>query len=181
MGYIYRCGAIYDDERPQIDFQDPYNTKNRWLEIGDVLEGSSPEELYPGCSVIVSSPDASDWDCYAIPGTDGLFSHRAIEVMGLIVLRYFKLLPAILNQSRYYFLRAKSRVNCLDRRQSRFRTFGDGTSDIMDFQHFAFFENLVPDNALFKIPEGPQLFATESVAYRVRSGPMKGIYFSRLP
>jgi hypothetical protein len=47
MVAVYKCRSSFEDNRPQIDFQMPSNSRNDWLMIGNVENGSVDIAQWP--------------------------------------------------------------------------------------------------------------------------------------
>jgi len=181
MTKVYECRPSVEDDRPQIDFEDPENAKNDWLAVGEVIDGTRPVTEFPTVSVQVSHPGASQWDCYMDGGVRGLFSQRFVDAVGMAAFQGITLLPASLNGTTYYFLRCEKPVDCFDRSNSVFETFAHDHSRIMDVSHYAFRSELLPADACFVLPELPDLLLTESVVQRLQAANLKGVRMQPLP
>ncbi len=182
MTHAYSCGPSYEDDRPEIDFDDEFNAANDWLTIGEVIDGTLSEDHYPAKVVIkVNDPRATDWHCYMDGGLGGLFSARFIECVESDALERFSLFPAQLNSAEYFFLRCDDPLDCLDRRQSTFEVFPHDPSRIMHITHYSFVDDRIPDGILFCIPDAHRLFATPAIADKVARAQLKGVLFSELP
>lgn len=181
MTQVYECRPSYEDERPEIDFEDEVNGQNDWLTVGEVLDGIRPVIDFPIVSVQVRQPDATQWDCFMVAGTRGLFSQRFIDAVGNASLQGITLHPAKLNGRTYYFLRCEKPVDCLDRYKSVFETFAHDPSRVMDVSHYAFRSESLPADACFVLPELPDLLLTESVVQRLKAANLKGVRVQLLP
>ena len=180
MRQLYHCLPSFEEERPEIDFENPENAANDWLTIGKAWTGLLSRDEWPSDVVInVDHPDATMWDGYSVGGAGGAYSLRFMEAVrgGL---DDFALLPASLNGERYYFLKCERRINCFDRQSARFETY-PGSSKIMAISHFAFNDHVPIGPTLFGIPETLRLLATEPMVRRMRSRNLKGVLTEPLP
>jgi hypothetical protein len=181
MTKVYGCRPSVEDDRPQIDFEDPENGKNDWLAVGEVIDGTRPITEFPPVSVQVSHPEATQWDCYMDGGVRGLFSKRFVDAVGMVAFQGLTLLPARLNGTTYYFLRSEKPVDCFDRSNAVYETFAHDHARIMDVSHYAFRNELLPSDACFVLPELPDLLLTESVVQRLQAANLKGVRTQPLP
>ena len=182
MVTVYECRPSYEDDRPQIDFDDAATATNDWLQIGQVLDGQRRSEEYPSnVSVHVAQTCATDWDIFMVPGTLGLCSQRFVDAVGKTSFQGLTLLPAKLNGTTYYFLRCEKPIDCLDRSSALFETFRSDPTAIKKITHFAFRGESLPTDACFVLPELPDLLLTESVVQRLRAANLKGVRIQQLP
>lgn len=182
MSRVFDCRPSLEDDRPVINFELKENARNDWLTVSKVLDGIEPKSAFPrDIRITVDDPRAWEWDCYFDGGSRGLFSQRFVDVVGSEALQYFSLLPALLNDCRYYFLYCEEPIDCFDRSRARFETFPHDPSRIMDISHYAFVEARLPAGCLFCISEVPDLFATEGVAQKIKASGLKGIRMPELP
>jgi len=135
-----------------------------------------PYELY--CSEPGSTP-ATAWDYYAFQQSSGLFSKRAIDVLGSALSRCFTLLPSTLEGEPYYFLHCRAPIDCLVRDASKINFFPEPDDDkVLDIEAYVFDVDQVEDPLIFALPEQPfHLFATESIPKIVRKAKLKGFRF----
>jgi hypothetical protein len=176
---IYSVRASIETDRPVIDFDDPANEAIDWMCIGDVLEGVRSLKDYSPVDIVINDPRAPQWDYYRSPGTLGVLSRRAIEVIGASAFRYFDLLPVGVNGVAYCFLRYQAVVPCLDLERSTFARFDCEPHRIMEVQKYAFYKNMVDDPLVFCLPEPfGVLYATESVRQCVLSHKLRGFAFT---
>lgn len=182
MVTVYECRPSYEDDRPQIDFENVMTAENDWLKIGEVLDGQRRSEEFPSnVSVHVDAPHAADWDFFMVPGTRGLCSQRFVDAVGRASFRGLALLPAKLNDTTYYFLRCEEPTNCLDRSNSIFETFRSDPTAIKKITHYAFQIDLLPKDGCFVLLELPDLLLTESVVQRLQEANLKGVKIQKLP
>ena len=182
MPRVYECRPSYEVNRPQIDFEAAENAQNDWLVIGEVLDGSRPLRDFPDNVVVtVVHGEATQWDCYMVAGTRGLFSQRFVNIVGTDALRGFSLLPVKLNDGFYFLLRCNQPIDCLDRAKSAFDTFRSDPTTIKRITHYGFHEDRLPNDICFCIAELPDLLLTEYVVRRLESAKLKGLRLLKLP
>jgi hypothetical protein len=175
--YILRFWSD-DEERPRIDFQNPSNgTQVPWLLIGEILEGNLSSDQYIPISFVVDDDDTIIWDTFPIPGTNGLISKNAADVLHDSMAECFECLEASVNESPYFLLRSIGSIDCLDRDKSRIIYTDDEHTDINFIEKHEFKMDLVPERSLFRIPQVRTLFATEAVRKVVEDAKLKGFYF----
>jgi hypothetical protein len=181
MVAVYKCRSSFEDNRPQIDFQMPSNSRNDWLMIGNVENGSVDIAQWPrNVALWVNVDQVSDWDCFMVPGTKSLYSQRFVHVVGKRSLERFVMLPVQLNGVTYYFLRNREAVDCFDRQKAVYETFPHDLSRVMRIRQFAFVANFVPQDACFCIPETRALLLTGPVANRIRDAGLRGIHLQQI-
>ncbi|MBL8820589.1 MAG: hypothetical protein JNL58_31495 [Planctomyces sp.] len=182
MVTVYECRPSFEDDRPQIDFEDAATAANDWLQIGEVLDGERRSEEYPSnVSIHVADRCATDWDMFMVAGTRGLCSQRFVDTVGSASFQGLTLLPAILNGTTYYFLRCEKPIDCLDRSNAAFETFRSDPTAIKKISHYAFRSESLPMDACFVLPELPDLLLTESVVKRIQAANLKGVWIHQLP
>ena len=181
MVKVYECRPSYEDDRPQIDFEDSENGRNDWLAVGEVTDGTRSSNEFPVVSVKVLHPEATQWDCFMVAGTRGLFSQQFLDTVGMAAFQGLTLLPAKLNDATYYFLRCEKPVDCFDRSLSVFETFRSDPTSIKRITHYAFRIDALPSDGCFCIPETIALLLTESVAQRIQAANLKGVKIQPVP
>jgi hypothetical protein len=189
---IYRVDGLVERGRPVIDFTHPIHWTLDWSPLNDVLDGKrkvkdySPLELYvfppvPESWSNTTDPSATQWDCYAVAGTFGLFSYRAIQLIGLTCFRHFEFIPARLNDVDYRFLRCKRTVNCWDASRAEVSLWGETRDHIIEAKKHAFDKSKLNDPVLFCVPElYGSLFATEGIRQKVLEHALKGFRFVKV-
>jgi hypothetical protein len=177
---IYLVSASVEDTRPIIDFTHAACQKINWQRIDEVLHGQRPVADYQEVSIPVEAPDATSWDYYSVPGTLGLISHKATELIGHSAFRLYQVLLAHLNGEQYYFLRPTDLLPCLDRENSEVVTFRSNPSRIKEIKKYSFKKELIDPYLFFCIPESASLFATEAVYQVSRRGKLAGFDFQRV-
>ena len=182
MCHLYGCFTSYNEDRPNINFEDEVNAAIDWLTVGEVLDGSLPREAFPqNIRITVDEPTATQWDFFMVGGTCGLFSQRFVDVVGLDSFADFSLFPVTLNGERYFFLRCEQAVDCLDRKRSIFTTFRSDPARIKQIIHYEFHVDRVARYVFFCIPESPKLIATEYVVEIIKKSDLRGVQTPPLP
>lgn len=171
---IFLVRVSLEEDRPWIDFQMEENRRNDWLLLDEVLRGERPASEYPPVRVIVNHPEAELWDYYSMVGPFGMLSERSALILGSFALPYFELCRATLNRSPYFILKAKKPLDCLNHEESILVPFPHDTTRVMDIEKFRFFKEKIKDPSLFTIPEGPWLFATQTIDARIRQWHLRG-------
>ena len=167
MPKVYSCRPSFEDERPMIDFELADNACNDWLTVGKVFDGTLPQDVWPAeVAITIADSAATEWDGYMVAGTSGIYSRRFVDLVGQ-GLADFSLLPALLNDEPYFFLRCERRINCLDRHDARFETYPHDSTRIMSISHFAFTRAVPTAPELFGIPETLELLSTEALALKM--------------
>src|SRR5207253_5764098 len=91
----------------------------------------------------------------------------------------FEFLSASVNELPFCFLRRIGSLDCLDRAGSILVPYPHDPNRIMDIKQYCFRKKLVPDPAIFVIPEDKGgLFATDSAKTDIEKSGLKGFYFS---
>lgn len=178
---IYRLTPSPEEDRPDIDTELPVNGENvNWLAVGEVLDGDRDALDWPSVAIFVNHRDATDWDCYAMDGTTGMYSKRAIDAMGP-ALNDFRLFPVTLNGMPYYFLRCEHKLNCFDRERSVWTPIPGTTDRVFEIKKYVFFHERIKDPLVFCIPDRRnRLFATQSVVNWLRHAGCQGIDMQQL-
>lgn len=119
-------------------------------------------------------------DCYGGPKnmgyTTGIFSQRAIDVLGPYLKSDFTLLPCTVNGKPHYYIVKRRATHRLDLDNSLVSRFDDGS--IMDIKRYRLRTKAVRDPSMFAIAEARQeIFATASIRTLVEQSGLKGIQF----
>ena len=180
MKAVFACGASFEDNRPDIDFERPPNNENDWLTIGNVFSRTLPRQAWPRkVEIDVDDPFATDWDAYMVAGAGAAYSRRFLAV-ARHGLKNFTLLHATLNGEPYAFLRCERPIDCLNREASEFTTY-PRSSKILLYAHFAFNSSLPEGEQFFCIPDNLELLATKEMALCIRRSNLKGVVMTPLP
>jgi len=174
---VFEVDPSVEDDRPQIDFERPEHANIDWGPFNEIEAGTAPASVYRPVRFFVDESTATSWDLYLVSGTLGLFSERSIETIGRPVFRLFHLLPAFLNDSSYFILMPRDKLDCFDRTSANVVVFPSNPSRIMQIKRHAFHLNQIADPLIFCIPDiRGRLFATDSVERAVRQSGLKGIH-----
>jgi hypothetical protein len=181
-----RCRQVFlveptvEEDRPLIDFQFEENRSNNWLAIDQVLRGERPIEEYPAAHISVMHKAATEWDFYSVPGTFGLFSQRAVDLLAPYTSDNFDFLEARLCRLPFYFVKTRRLLDCLDRQRSVLVWFRSDPTRVKKIERHSFRKDLIEDPSLFSIPEQHGLFATQSVRTFIEQRRLKGFKFTDL-
>jgi hypothetical protein len=175
---VYTVTPSMETYRPAIEFDAPVNEGIDWLQLDAILQGRLTIADYRVLSVVVRSSDATSWHYYSVPGTLGLISATALQVIDRVATRLYDFLPAKINDSDYFFLRPLELLACLDLSRSEVVTFRSNPSRIKDIKKFAFNKAAIPNPLIFSIPEFPGLFATQDVQQAIIDSRLSGFYFT---
>lgn len=178
--YIYTVKFwIRDEERPWIDFGSIENNPPiSWLDIGRILNGEAPAHEYLPIHLFTQEDDGQIWHSYEVAGTFGLLSNEVIDLVREFIVPWFDLLNATINNRQFCFLRKKTDLDCLDRKNSTIVPFPHQPNSIMRIDRYRFLKGRIPDDAIFSIPEMRwHLFATDSIKRMISHRHFKGIYF----
>jgi hypothetical protein len=175
---VFEVSASTEDYRPSIDFDDRANQGIDWKELDEVLLGQRPIGDYRQPSIFVSCQDAIDWGFYQVPGTLGLISAEAVQLVGRDAFRLYKLLPARLNDREFFFLKAYKTLSCLDSSRSDIVYFRSDPDQVKEIRRYAFDKQAIPDPIFFSIPEVPDLFATPGVREVIVGSGARGFSFT---
>ena len=177
---IFGLSPSVEDERPMIDFEFIEHRQIDWLRIDEVLRGLRPLSDYPSVALSVPRKDATSWAFYLVPGTLGLIAKKAVDALGAETFRLYDLLSASLNGTKYYFLKCREVLPCLDLSRSTTVRFGCDPTRIKAIEKYAFVKAIITDPLIFSIPELPALFATPGVERRVRDTELRGFCFDKV-
>jgi hypothetical protein len=189
---IYRLRYSIEKHRPKIDFTHPVNQEIDWSALEETLDGCGDVNDYSALDFyvmrpdsdgwdVVTHPEATEWDYYGVAGTFGLFSYRAMKLIGLSCFRHFDLIPAHLNEADYRFLRCKEEIPCFDLTRADVIPFDHAPDRIMEVRKYAFDKSLLDDPLFFCVPEPHgQLFVTEGVRQKALQHKLKGFEFEHV-
>ena len=178
---IFELDPSVEDDRPVIDFELKANQKNDWQRLDLILRGEKPIADYEEVQISIARPDAGSWGFFSIPGTLGVISSEAVERIGRAVFRLYDLLPAQINRAKYFFLKSRETLPCLDRDRSEITTFRRDPSRVKEVTKCVFLKDRVSDPLVFSIPESvSRMFATTTVREMVVHGRISGFRFTAL-
>ena len=177
---VYELRYSIEEDRPMGDFQDPVNKAINWR-IPRVDATEEERMQYEPFHVIVRCSDALDWDFYSVPGTLGLFSQRAMQVIYPFASQHFVFLEATLNDIPYFVPFQKSPLDCLDREHSVLVPFPSNPVRVMRIEKHAFHAHLINDPLVFCHTDyRPDFLATQSIPGIVEDARLRGFAFKLL-
>ncbi|HEY4259582.1 MAG TPA: DUF1629 domain-containing protein [Schlesneria sp.] len=187
--YLISQSTDEDDERPDgVTYYDPHGEfkrgegferfqKNCCISAGKekyLLEDWITPQLFasrPGTTAIEA------WDYY-LCATFGAFSQRAIDILLPAFGDRFVPLAATLEGRSYFCLHCKRRIDCLDNARSDVIYFGDGTSEAMTIDRYAFHMKDLSRPSIFAIPQLTfRLYCTDDVRDMAAAAGLKGLDF----
>jgi hypothetical protein len=178
--FVFMLTPSFEDYRPSIEFDVPANQGIDWLLLRKILLGERTTSDYQEASLMVSNPAATSWGFYSVPGTLGLISEQAVTSIGSSAFRFYNLLPARLNDRKYFFLKPVELLACLDMEKSLLIPFRINPNRIKDIKKYGFHKSRISDPLIFSIPELPGLFATPGVKEAVVRNQLQGFHFNSL-
>lgn len=114
---IYILRPTSDDSRPQIDYQDPRTTLDP-ANTSNLEVYSHPLASKSTATFYSANPATSRYDFYPAPGTLGLLSKRAEEVLRPFAAPCFGFVAATLNGLPYSFIVRTATIDALDLERS---------------------------------------------------------------
>jgi hypothetical protein len=157
---IFEILPSLEKARPEIDYEK--NSKTDWLLASECLDGSKPVTECPSIDLSIDHSEALEWDYYGCPGTLGLFSGKAVHVLGGNAFQGFQLVPAKINSQSYFFLKCFKKTDCFDRAASTYVPFDDPIR-LMTIQKYAFKLEKIDTKRLFCIPEYKSIYCSDEV------------------
>jgi hypothetical protein len=163
----------WEDERTTHNLRP---AKGSWGTIIDIVRGERPASDYKKLDLVIDVPNPSDWDFHDCGGTLGLLSRRFVDAFHDSLSRCFEPLEARINGLPFFFLRVKASIDCLDRAQSVIIPFVCDPTAIKRIERYRFAKDVIPDPALFVIPEGlTHLFGSHSIPDLIAKYRLRGI------
>lgn len=156
---IYEIGISSEENRPEINFEIQENID--WALIDECLQGIRPISEYYLINITIDDKLSSEWDYYACPGTLGLLSNRAIQVLGKDAFENYELVPAKLNNQSFFFLKCLKRIDCIDRNNSIYESFPSNPNRFMSVQKHVFYLDNINGKHIFSLPETERLYCAE--------------------
>jgi len=164
MTDVYELDCSVEEDRPFIDFEQPENARQDWGMINEMIDDRVAVERPISIVITVGSPDALDWDFYMLPGTLGVVSRRAREVLAPFANRHFDFIELRLNDAPYFILRGTCPLDCLNRSRSELLFFKSNPAKVMEIRRYSFNRSVITDPIMFWIPERTgRIFCTPSV------------------
>jgi hypothetical protein len=175
---VYFLRPSTEPLRPQIMATDRASRSQPWQALLGSLDARAVATPTQSVSMFVRGVDGLSWDLYALGGTLGVYSSRAIKIMGKYLDGRFSLWPVTLNDAQYFILAVESRVQALDLARSKV-VFFPGSDKIMLVRSYVFDSLRVPEKALFCIDEvRGELFCTRDPMAELNAARLNGFEFS---
>jgi hypothetical protein len=167
---IFEIQSSLQGNRPEIDYEK--NSKIDWLLVSECLDRTKPASEYLSINISIDNSEALEWDYYRCSGTFGLFSERAVDLLGNNAFQDFELVPAAVNSQRYFFLKCLKKTDCLDRDASVYVPFDDPIR-LMTIQKYVFKLQKIRAERIFCIPEYKAIYCSQVIEHTI-SKPLKG-------
>jgi hypothetical protein len=162
---IYEIGVSLEEDRPQINFE--IQGKIDWALIDECLQGIRPISEYHLINIVMDNESFFEWDYYACPGTLGLWSERAIQILGKEAFENYELVPAELGNQNFFFLKCLKRLDCIDKINSIYEHLPSNPDRFMSVQKYAFHMNNIDRKYIFSLPETERLYCSEIYAQSI--------------
>jgi hypothetical protein len=162
MQLIEKVFIVYltsDEMKPHMDYG--LNDHIDWVLVSEYLNGTRPIEEYVPIEIKVDHPSATEWDYYACSGSYGLFSAKAVQVLGEQALKNYRLFPTKLNGDSYFLLVCANETDCLDRANSIYATFDEPSKFLLSIEKYSFFTDKIDADCIFSIPESNYMYCTQ--------------------
>jgi hypothetical protein len=182
---VYVLSSSSERERPVIDFTDPHNARNDWERLGEVTDLHWPDRHgilrdprdYRLIDLIVDDPEATNWDCYLLPGgLNMLWSARVVAALERVTWLGIRYLNARLNGLAYAIPYCAESLDLLDRNRSRVSLWPPPSTDIKAIDLHVFKRESLVDLCIFCIPEAVgTLYATAGVVRILEAGGFRGL------
>jgi hypothetical protein len=176
---VFEVTGSLENDRPELDFENPLNSRNDWGALDEVLRNQREGEVQ-AVTLTLAHPEFNKWDYYIVPGTFGLFSQRALKAIPEISIKDFTLFPASLNAMPYFFLKCERERACLDLARSKLETFPSNPSRIMSVSKYAFLPGSLGDPLVFYCAECSELFVTQGVVECWQRAKCNGMRFTEV-
>jgi hypothetical protein len=173
---VYELRPTSDDDRPQIDFQHPRASATP--ESVSNLETCATLPSPPPARLFGSGPSTTSWDFFAVPGTLGLFSQRAVELLSPHANGCFGFVPATLDGAPYAFVVRTGTLDALDHARSELTFFRSNPERVKRVVRHAFRRASLDGVGMFAIPEDlASIYATEGVVRTAELAGLRGLNF----
>jgi hypothetical protein len=157
---IFEIQSSLEETRPEIDYEK--NSQIDWLLASECLDGTKPASEYLSININIDNSDALEWDYYGCPGTFGLFSEKAVHVLGDNAFQDYQLFPAKINSQSYFFPKCLKKTDCLDRDASTYVPFDDPIR-LMTIQKYVFNLEKIDVGRIFCIPEYKAIYCSQEI------------------
>ncbi len=110
-----------------------------------------------------------------------VFDEKALSVLGKYLTDTAEILPLNYKEGNYYAINVMRVIDCIDYEQAKFITFSDGKR-IMFFEKYAFHEDKVRNENLFKIIDEPlaHQFVSDDFRQTVLENGLTGFIFKEV-
>ncbi|HYO24274.1 MAG TPA: DUF1629 domain-containing protein [Lacipirellulaceae bacterium] len=160
-----------------IDFE-----KHRYWDEWDELKRPFPRgvDTLP-CEQLaftVDLPDALTWHWYSIPGTGGVWSQRAKDLLWPYAGKHLRCFQTTLNGAPYYILRLDDELglDCLDYKHSELNRF-PSSGRVARILKYVFRSDVIHDPMVFHAKDGSDILCTESIHQMILDVGLKGFVF----
>jgi hypothetical protein len=128
---------------------------------------------------VVDDPRALEWHWYSIPGTGGMWSRRAKELLWPYARQYLRCFETSLNGTPYYILRLDEELalDCLDYHRTELNRF-PSSGRVARVLRYAFRPNTICDPLTFHAKDSSDILCTESVRQMILNAGLKGFSFA---
>jgi hypothetical protein len=177
---IFEIRTSLEDNRPEIDFELPENGEINWGLIGEYIGGHRPAQEYLPIKITILDKLATEWDFYFFAAPFGMFSAKAVDVLGEKSFKNYHLFPAQINGADYFFLKCLERLDCLNKKKSVYTAFTDVPDRFMLIEKYAFDLEKIDAECFFSIPQNENLYCSQ-VQAKVITEKLRGIRLLNLP
>ena len=177
---VFEVRTSLEDNRPEIDFEIPENDEINWGLIGEYIGGIKPAQEYSPIKITILNEFATEWDFYFFAAPFGMFSAKAVDILGEKSFKNYHLFPAWINGADYFFLKCLERLDYLDKEKSVYTAFTDAPDRFMIIEKYAFDLEKIDAEYFFSIPQNESLYCSQAQA-KVITERLKGIRLLDLP
>lgn len=172
---VFSLGPNHSEGFPRVDFSKPENQGYDWLAVGEMVEGRKELDwqLLSSINFKVTSK-YSKFDCLSFDARL-LVSESAKVLFERLVPGCCRFLSVRVNDLPFHILLAKKIVDALDKNKSEIQYFPKEPNRIMLIRKYCFQKHLIPDPALFRIPENiARIFVTDLVKEAIEKSGLIG-------
>jgi uncharacterized protein YacL (UPF0231 family) len=103
-------------------------------------------------------------DFISAPGCSGIFSQKAIDLIGVEKFTDFKLFPLTINEAPFVAIYETKKTNCLDLSNCKYMELNTGNDGLYEIEKYAFHLDKIKSNQFFGIPKQNNfLFCTREI------------------
>ena len=146
---------------------DKLNEAFDWAIFKQVAEGKAE---YKPLAIKMRTNKILKKDLIDAPGCQGIFSKKAIEIIGLDTFRDFMIFPLTINGASYFAVYCLKELDCLDKENSphNFLNSGDTEFGFWEIEKHSFHLDKIKANTVFKLQETYRyLYCTEEIGSRI--------------